>query len=60
LGIEARARAQVTQGDTAEGRDVEASERLSRTRMHVELAGAHPLDGKRVRRDSLGRAAATT
>ncbi len=51
LGIEARSRAQVAEGDAAEGFHVEAVERLGRTRMRIELARAHLLYGEWLRRE---------
>ncbi len=58
-GIEARARAQVSEGGAAEGSYVEAVERLSQTRMLVELARAHLLYGEWLRREGRRRAART-
>ncbi|TCC07168.1 ATP-binding protein [Kribbella soli] len=55
LGIEARSRAQVSQGDVAEGYYVEAVERLGRTRMRVEHARAQLLYGEWLRRENRRR-----
>ncbi|WP_328520462.1 ATP-binding protein [Kribbella sp. NBC_00359] len=55
LGIEARSRAQVSQGDTAEGYYAEAVERLSRTRLRVEHARALLLYGEWLRRENRRR-----
>lgn len=55
LGIEARTRALVSQGDTAEGYYVEAVERLSRTRLRVVHARAQLLYGEWLRRENRRR-----
>ncbi|TCC49084.1 helix-turn-helix transcriptional regulator [Kribbella capetownensis] len=55
LGIEARSRAQVSQGGAAEGYYVEAVERLDRTRMRVEHARAQLLYGEWLRRENRRR-----
>jgi DNA-binding CsgD family transcriptional regulator len=50
LGIEARSRALVTEGQAAEGWYAEAIDRLGRTRLRPELARAHLLYGEWLRR----------
>jgi DNA-binding CsgD family transcriptional regulator len=52
LGLEARCRALVSQGQVAEGRFREAIERLGRARMRTELARAHLLYGEWLRREN--------
>jgi DNA-binding CsgD family transcriptional regulator len=50
LGIEARSRALVTEGEAAEGSYREAIDRLGRTQLRPELARAHLLYGEWLRR----------
>ncbi|MDX6627904.1 MAG: hypothetical protein QOH00_150, partial [Gaiellales bacterium] len=52
LGIEARVRALLSEGEVAEGRYRESIERLGRTRVRVELARAHLLYGEWLRREN--------
>jgi DNA-binding CsgD family transcriptional regulator len=51
LGIAARSRALVSEGDAAEGLYRHAIERLARTRLRPELARAHPVYGEWLRRE---------
>jgi ATP/maltotriose-dependent transcriptional regulator MalT len=52
LGIAARSRALLSEGESAEGLYQEAIERLGRTRLRPELARAHLLYGEWLRRES--------
>jgi DNA-binding CsgD family transcriptional regulator len=55
LGIQARSRALLSDDEHAEGRYLEAIERLGRTRLRAELARAHLLYGEWLRRQSRRR-----
>jgi DNA-binding CsgD family transcriptional regulator len=52
LGVEARCRALVSQGQSADGLYADAIERLGRTRLRPELARAHLLYGEWLRREN--------
>jgi DNA-binding CsgD family transcriptional regulator len=52
LGIEARSRALISEGERAEGLYSEAIDRLRRTRIRVELARGHLLYGEWLRREN--------
>jgi DNA-binding CsgD family transcriptional regulator len=54
LGIEARSRAMLSEGQVAEGLFREAIDRLGRTRIRVELARAHLIYGEWLRRERRG------
>jgi DNA-binding CsgD family transcriptional regulator len=55
LGMEARSRALVSEGETAEGCYREAIDRLGRTQLRPELARAHLLYGEWLRRENRRR-----
>jgi hypothetical protein len=57
LGVEARSRALLREGDQADAGFREAIDRLSRTRVRAELARAHLLYGEWLRREQRGRGA---
>ncbi|WP_399894947.1 AAA family ATPase [Streptomyces sp. BBFR51] len=52
LGVQARSRALVSEGEAAEGWYRDAIERLGRTRLRVELARAHLVYGEWLRREN--------
>ncbi|MFD7677408.1 AAA family ATPase [Streptomyces sp. NPDC060187] len=55
LGVQARSKALLSEGDTADGLYQEAVERLGRTQMRMELARAHLLYGEWLRRENRRR-----
>jgi DNA-binding CsgD family transcriptional regulator len=57
LGVEARSRALLSEGDQADAGFREAIDRLSRTRVRAELARTHLLYGEWLRREQRGRGA---